>query len=52
MNDLHAFNSSECALHFDWLPRALGRCCNFGLRRDAGLLQYCILGNEEMPRGF
>lgn len=23
MNDLYAFNSSECALHFDGLPRAL-----------------------------
>lgn len=43
MNDLHALNSSECALHFDELPRGQG---------GAGLLQCCILVNEEMPCGF
>lgn len=39
MNDLYVFNSTECALHFDGLPHALGDVVIFNrLRQDAGFL--------------
>ncbi len=39
MNDLHASESSECALHFDGPPHALEDVViSNRLRRDAGFL--------------